>query len=78
MLIWGEGGGEQPVIPQSHHHSALQCQLRMWEMSEAGLRIFLSLAQPQESVPRAHLPANVFKPRIFSIKDFVTQLMCLL
>ena len=26
------GGGEQPVIPQSHHHSALQCQLQMWEV----------------------------------------------
>ena len=47
--------GEQPVIPQSHHHSALQCQLWMWEVSEAGFHIFLSLAQPQEGVPRACL-----------------------
>ena len=49
-------GGKQPVIPQSHHHSALQCQLWMWEVSEAGLPIFLGFAQPQEGVPRARLP----------------------
>ena len=36
--MWGRG--ERLVIPQSHHHSALQCQLQMWEVSEAGLHIF--------------------------------------
>ena len=40
----GGWGGEQPVIPQSHHHSTLQCQLWMREVSKAGLCIFLSLA----------------------------------
>ena len=27
----------------------------MWEVSEAGLHIFLGPAQPQEGVPRAYL-----------------------
>ena len=38
--------------------------------------------QPQgvqgQRQPLARHPADVSKPRIFSIKDFVTQLMCLL
>ena len=37
----GGGGGEQPVIPQSYHHSSLQCQLWVREVSEAGLCIIL-------------------------------------
>ena len=55
VLTLGGGGGEQPVIPKSHHHSALQCQLWVREVSEADLCIVLSLAQPQESVHRAGL-----------------------
>ena len=44
-------GGNDLSYLKSHHHSALQCQLWMWKVSEAGLCIFLGLAQPQESVP---------------------------
>ena len=49
------GGGELPVISQPHNHCALQCQLGMWEVSEAGLHIFLNPAQPQEGVPQTRL-----------------------
>ena len=29
FCTYAGGGGQQPVIPQSHHHSTLQCQLAM-------------------------------------------------
>ena len=34
-------GGERPLVPQSYYHSALQCQLWVQEVPEAGLCIIL-------------------------------------
>ena len=34
--------GEQLVIPEPHNNHALQCQLWMWEVPEAGLHLFFS------------------------------------
>ena len=50
------------VIPEPHNNRALQCQLWMWEVPEAGLHLFLGPAHPQEGVPRACLQEGCQSP----------------
>ena len=45
-------GREQSFLSQPYHNSALQHQLWMWKVLEAGLHVILCPAQPQESVPQ--------------------------
>ena len=55
--------GERLVIPEPHNNHALQCQLRMWEVPEAGLHLFFGPAHPQKGVPWARLQEGCQSPR---------------